>query len=68
MLHALVVFGVLVGVDAVAVLVQEKIAGGQVDSAGLLVGNIIVIASILLLSGVIFRQRDIFTNRSKYLF
>lgn len=46
----------------------EKIAGGQVDSAGLLVGNIIVIASILLLSGVIFRQRDIFTNRSKYLF
>jgi hypothetical protein len=46
----------------------EKIAGGQVDSPGLLAGNIIVIVTILLLSGVIFRQRNVFTNRSKYLF
>ena len=46
----------------------EIIAGGQVDSPGFIAGNIIVIAAILLLSGVIFRQRNVFTNRSKYLF
>ncbi len=46
----------------------EQVVGEKVDSAGLLASNISVIVAILLLSGFIFRQRDYFTNRSKYLF
>jgi hypothetical protein len=46
----------------------ENIVGEKVDSAGLLASNTSVIVAILLLSGFIFRQRDSFTNRSKYLF
>ena len=46
----------------------EKVVGDKVDPSGLLASNISVIVAILLLSGFIFRQRDSFTNRSKYLF
>jgi hypothetical protein len=46
----------------------EKIVGEKVDSTGLLASNISVMVAILLLSGFIFRHRDSFTNRSKYLF
>lgn len=46
----------------------EKVVGEPIDSSGLIASNIGVILAILLLSGVIFRQRILFTNRSKYLF
>lgn len=46
----------------------EKIVGEKVDAAGLLASNTSVIVAILLLSGFIFRQRNSFNNRSKYLF
>lgn len=46
----------------------ERVVGKKVDSAGLLAGNISVMIAIVLLSGFVFRQRDYFTNRSKYLF
>lgn len=46
----------------------EKVVGEKVDSSGLLSSNISVIVAVLLLSGFIFRHRDYFTNRSKYLF
>lgn len=46
----------------------EKVVGEKVDPSGLIASNISVIVAILLLSGFIFRQRDYFTNRSKYLF
>lgn len=46
----------------------EKVVGEKVDSHGLLASNVSVIVAILLLSGFIFRHRDYFTNRSKYLF
>jgi hypothetical protein len=46
----------------------EKIVGKKVDFTGLLASNISVMVAILLLSGYIFRQRNSFTNRSKYLF
>jgi hypothetical protein len=46
----------------------EKIVGEKIDSAGLVSGNVSVIIAVILLSGFIFRQRDYFTNRSKYLF
>ena len=46
----------------------EKAIGEKVDPSGLLSSNISVMVAILLLSGFIFRQRDYFTNRSKYLF
>ncbi len=46
----------------------EKVVGEAVDPAGVLSSNISVIVAILLLSGFIFRQRNSFTNHSKYLF
>lgn len=46
----------------------EKAVGGKVDPSGLITSNISVVVAILLLSAFIFRQRDYFTNRSKYLF
>jgi hypothetical protein len=46
----------------------EKIVGETVDPAGLISSNISVIIAIVLLSGFIFRQRNYFINRSKYLF
>jgi hypothetical protein len=46
----------------------ENIVGKKVDTSGLISGNILVIVAILLLSGFIFRHRDYFINRSKYLF
>jgi len=46
----------------------EKVVGEKVDSSGLISSNISVVVAILLLSGFIFRQRNYFTNRSKYLF
>jgi hypothetical protein len=46
----------------------EKVVGEKVDSSGLLASNISVIVAILLLSAFVFRQRNCFTNRSKYLF
>ena len=46
----------------------ENIVGKKVDFPALLVSNIGVMVAILLLSGFIFRQRNSFTNSSKYLF
>jgi len=46
----------------------EKFVGEKVDSHGLFVSNISVIVAVILLSAFIFRHRDYFTNRSKYLF
>ena len=46
----------------------ERVVGKKVDSAGLIASNISVIVAILLLSGLVFRHRDYFTNRSRYLF
>ncbi len=45
-----------------------KVGGEKVDAPGLLAGNISVIVAVILLSGVIYRHRNYFTNRSKYLF
>jgi hypothetical protein len=46
----------------------EKIVGKKVDFHGLLASNISVMVAILLLSCFIFRQRNSFSNSSKYLF
>lgn len=46
----------------------EKVVGEKIDTSGLLASNISVMVAILLLSGFIFRHRNYFTNRSKYLF
>jgi len=46
----------------------EKAVGEKVDPQGVLATNISVIIAILLLSGFIFRHREYFSNRSKYLF
>jgi hypothetical protein len=46
----------------------EKIVGETVDTNGMLASNVTVIAAILLLSAIIFRQKRYFTNRSYYLF
>ena len=46
----------------------EKIAGQPVDPQGLLVNNISVVAAIVLLTIFICRHRELFNNRSNYLF
>jgi hypothetical protein len=46
----------------------EKIIGEKVDSSGVVTSNVSVMVSIILLSIFIYRLRDSFTNRSKYLF
>lgn len=46
----------------------EKVVGEKVNYSGLLASNTSVIIAVLLLSAFIYRHRDYFTNRSKYLF
>lgn len=46
----------------------EKIAGQPVDPQGLLVNNISVIVAISLLTAFVYKHRECFSNRSKYLF
>ncbi len=46
----------------------EKVLGQPVDSRGMAVNNISVIVAIILLTAFIYRHREYFTNRSKYLF
>jgi hypothetical protein len=46
----------------------EKVTGQPVDSQAMAVNNISVIVAIILLTAFIYRHREYFTNRSKYLF
>ncbi|OGR28248.1 MAG: hypothetical protein A2X83_05135 [Desulfuromonadales bacterium GWD2_54_10] len=46
----------------------EKIAGQPVDPQGLAINNISVIIAICLLTGFIYKHRECFSNRSRYLF
>lgn len=46
----------------------EKIAGQPVDPQGLAINNISVIIAIILLTAFIYKHRECFSNRSKYLF
>lgn len=46
----------------------EKIAGQPVDPQGLAINNISVIVAIILLTAFIYKHRECFSNRSKYLF
>jgi len=46
----------------------EKVMGQPIDSRGLAVNNISVIVALILLTAFIYRHRECFTNRSKYLF
>lgn len=46
----------------------EKIAGQPIDPQGLAINNISVIVAIILLTAFIYKHRECFTNRSKYLF
>lgn len=46
----------------------EKMLGQAVDSRGIMVNNVSVIVAIILLTAFIYRHREYFDNRSKYLF
>lgn len=46
----------------------EKVLGARVQQETLLVNNIAAALAILLLSQFIYRHKDYFTNREKYLF
>lgn len=46
----------------------EKVLGAQVHQETLLVNNVAAALAILLLSQFIYRHKDYFTNREKYLF
>jgi len=46
----------------------EKLVGGHVDKGALTTNNIAAALAILLLTQFIYRQRNYFNNRQKYLF
>lgn len=46
----------------------EKITGQPVDPQGLAMNNISVIVAVILLTAFIYKHRECFANRSKYLF
>ena len=58
----------LINLKCITAADVEKIAGQSVDPQGLLVNNISVVVAIILLTFFIYRQRELFTNRSNYLF
>ncbi len=66
--NAFEVINTLINLLSITSAELEKVVGEKVDPSGLLTSNISVMVAILLLSGFIFRHRDYFTNRSKYLF
>ena len=46
----------------------EKVVGEKVNQEGLIINNIAAALAILLLTQYIYRHRDFFTNKQKYLF
>ena len=58
----------LVNLEFISAADVEKIAGQPVDPHALLVNNISVIVAIILLTLFIYRHRELFNNRSNYLF
>ncbi|RII27964.1 MAG: hypothetical protein CXR31_05385 [Geobacter sp.] len=46
----------------------EKVVGEKVDQDALIINNIAAALAILLLTQYIYRHRDFFTNKQKYLF
>lgn len=46
----------------------EKVVGEKVDQEALIINNIAAALAILLLTQYIYRHRDFFTNKQKYLF
>ncbi|GFE58212.1 hypothetical protein [Geobacter sp. AOG1] len=46
----------------------EKVVGEKVNQEALIINNIAAALAIMLLTQYIYRHRDLFTNRQKYLF
>ena len=66
--NALEVVNTLTNLLLITTAELEIIVGAKVDTHRLISSNISVIVAIILLSGFIYRQRNSFSNRSKYLF
>ena len=46
----------------------ERVHGAAVDRSGLLISNLVTVAAIVVVSVMIYRRRNLFANRSPYLF
>lgn len=62
------VFNTIVNLTYISRTELEKVVGARVHPEALLVNNIAAALAILLLTQFIYRHRDYFTNREKYLF
>lgn len=58
----------IVNLNFVTVADIEKVIGERVNQGGMIVNNIICALAILLLTQFVYRNKDYFTNRGKYLF
>lgn len=62
------VINTLVNLRFISAAELEKATGKPIDPQGLAINNISVVTAIVLLSVFIYRHREYFTNRSRYLF
>ncbi len=58
----------LVNMLGISAAELENVVGSPIDSRGMQINNLTVMAAIILLSVFIYRHRQYFTNRSPYLF
>jgi hypothetical protein len=62
------IINTLVNLRFITAAELEKVVGQSVDPHALTVNNLSVIVALILLTAFIYRHREYFTNRSKYLF
>ena len=66
--NCLEILNTLVNLKFISAADIERIAGQAVDPRGLAINNISVVIAIILLTVFIYRQKELFSNRSHYLF
>ncbi len=66
--NAFEVINTLVNLRLITAAELEKVVGQPVNPQALAINNFSVIVALILLTAFIYRHRDYFTNRSKYLF
>jgi len=62
------VINTLVNLRYITIAELEKATGRQFDPHALTVNNLSVVVAIILLTAFVYKHREYFTNRSKYLF
>jgi hypothetical protein len=66
--NAFEIINTLVNLRLITAAELEKVAGQPVNPQALAINNFSVIVALILLTAFVYRHREYFTNRSKYLF